>query len=310
VDEGAANYIERIRVLTESDEVELLDSILTGGYDQGCFVDPEPHDLLPAGDLAATDAVLAALEERQLAPSASAADPFQEEALAAVGVDDVNGGYVVLTQRCDLVRPLITEPFVELAAVHVERDKDAIAVAKRNSPRAIFVADHPGGACVADLRRRAVIAKDRLPAHTPRQMVEAGEPHKRFKLRVGQRYSRDALPTDLVERLQKPLVKLLRKPSHMKKVEPFSDFLVFRQGDQVEIKAVFPVHVDRRIAEDAWAAFEDVMPEELVELIGEDSGAVSVKEMNFWTYFYGWKMDLDEVTYSRKAGPEQAAPSL
>jgi len=310
VDDGAANYVARISALTEEQEVALLDAILTGGYDQGCFLQPEPGDLLPAGDLAATDAVLNALDERQLAPSASAADPFEDDALVAAPVVDEDAGYVVLTQRCDLVRPLISEPFVELAAVHIERDKDAIAVAKRNSPRAIFVADHPEGAWVADLRRRAVIAKDRLSAYRPRQMVAAGEPHKRFKLRTGQRYSRDALPTDLVERLQKPLIKLLRKPSHMKKVEPFSDFLVFRKGDQVEIKAVFPTHVERRAAEDAWAALEEVMPEELIDLIAEDSGAVSVKEMNFFTYFYGWKMDLDEVTYHRKAGPDQAAPSV
>jgi hypothetical protein len=52
------------------------------------------------------------------------------------------------------------------------------------------------------------------------------------------------------------------------------------------------------------------MPEELIGLIAEDSGAVSVKEMNFFTYFYGWKMDLDEVTYHRKAGPDEAAPSV
>lgn len=310
MDKDAAKFIERIRVLGEQDEIALLDAILTGGYDQGCFLRPDGSDLLPAGDLSAMDAVIAALDERRLSPSATVADPYEHEPLATRAMDDERPGFVVVTQRCDLVRPLISEPFVELAAVELARDKDAISVAKRNSPRAIFVADHPDGAWVADLRRRAVLAKDRLTAYPPVQLVEAGEPHKRFKLRVGQRYSRDALPSDLVERLQKPLVKLLRKSSHMKKVEPFSDFLVFRNGDQVEIKAVFPTSVDRRAAEDAWAALEEVMPKELIELIHEDSGAISVTQLHFWRYFSGWKLDLDEVTYHRKAGSAQKTPTL
>jgi hypothetical protein len=310
VDEHAAKYVERIEALGEHDEVEVLDNILTGGYDQGCFLRPDELDMLPAGELTATDAVFAALDARQLRPQASMDDPFEHHALAAQALDEVAPGYVVITQRCDLVRPLVTEPFAELAAVEVVRDKDAIAVAKRNSPRSIFVAEHPEGAWVADLRRRAVLAKDRLPAYPALQLVEAGEPHKRLKLRVGQRYSRDALPTDLVARLQQPLVDLLRKPSHMKKVAPFSEFLVFRKGDQVEIVAVFPHTVDQRTAEDAWEALEGVMPQELFDLIHESSGAVSVTQLNFYRFFSGWKLDLDEVTYHRKAGPGQATPSL
>jgi hypothetical protein len=218
VDEHAAKYIERILALGEDAEVKLLDAILTRGYDQGCFLRPDMLDLLPASDPTATDAVLAALAARQLAPSASAADPFEHDALAAQELGEVEPGFIVLTQRCDLVRSLAVEPFVELAAVEVVRDKDRISVAKRNSPRSIFIAEHPDGAWVPDLRRRAVLAKDRLPAYAARQLVAEGSPHKRLKLRVGQRYSRDALPTDLVERLQRPLVKLLRKSSHMKKV--------------------------------------------------------------------------------------------
>jgi hypothetical protein len=97
----------------------------------------------------------------------------------------------------------------------------------------------------------------------------------------------------------------------MKKVEPFSDFLVFRNGDQVEIVAVFPTTVDRRTADDAWAALEEAMPPELVDLIHEpSSGAVSVTELNFFRYVSGWKLDLDEVTYQGKAGPDQATPHL
>lgn len=311
MDENAANFIERILALSEPDEVKLLDAILVRGYDQGCFLRPDALDLLPASDPAATVAVLAALTARQLTPSPSAEDPFEDDALTAQTLAEDKSGFIVLTQRCDLVRSMAMEPFVELAAVEVVRDKADMSVAKRNSPRFIFVADHPEGAWVADLRRRAVLAKDRLPKYAPLQLVEAGEPHKRLKLRVGQRYSRDALPTDLVEHLQRPLVRLLRKAAHMEKVEPFSEFLVFRIGDQVEIVAVYPTTVDRKTADDAWDALEEAMPQELIDLIHEPtSGAVSVTELSFFRYFGGWKLDLDEVTYQGKAGPDQEPPHL
>jgi hypothetical protein len=311
VDEHAANYIERILALGEPDEVKLLDAILTGGYDQGCFLRPNDDDLLPASDPATVSAVFAALTARELAPSPSADDPFEHDALTAQMLTEDAPGFIVLTQRCDLVRSLKVEPFVELVAVELVRDTNAVSVAKRNSPRSIFIADHPEGAWVADLRCRAVLAKDRLSAYAPLQLVETGEPHKRLKLRVGQRYSRDALPTDLVERLQRPLVKLLRKPSQMKKVEPFSEFIVFRNGDQVEIVAVYPTTVDRKTADDAWDELEEAMPQELVDLIHEpSSGALSVTELSFFRYFGGWKLDLDEVTYQGKASPDQAAPHL
>lgn len=310
MDDDAHEFIERIHALDEQQEGELLDDILTGGYDQGCFLRPEVSDLLPTTDPAVTDAVLGALVERGTKASPTAADPFEHDALPTGEAAGTERGYVVVTQRCDLVRSLSVEPFVELAGVELVRDKDAIGIAKRNSPRFIFVADHPEGAWVADLRRRVVLAKDRLPKYPALQLVAAGEPHKRFKLRAGQRYSRDALPTELVNLLQRPLVKLLSKSGNMKNVELFSDLIAFRNGDQVQVAAVFGVEVNQHEAEDAWQALEDAMPDELRDLIHEDSGAVSVAQLNFWTYVHGWKLDLDEVTHHKKAGDAQAPPSL
>lgn len=211
------------------------------------------------------------------------------------------------------MRPLLAEPFVELAHASLVTDSAVRSAAKKNSGRYIHIADVEAAAWVADLRRRAVLAKDRLTSHAARQPLTGEEAYKRFKLRIGQRYSRDALPTDIVEKLQRPLVALLRKkPAHLKLVDVFSDFLVFRApGDKVEVVALYPERVSRDEAEDRWHALEELLPEELLEYIDENrSGAVPITQVNFWRYFSGWKLDLDEVTYAGKAGPSQEPPTL
>lgn len=313
MDVNANDYITRSTSLDENSEVAMLDGVLVGGYDQGCFLRPDLAGMLPL-DLATATAVFDALNARGLIPEASQADPFEQTASASTAITGAEPGFVVLTQRCDLVRALATEPFVELAYTEFVTDTGIISAAKKNSGRLIHVADGEGGAWVADLRRRAILAKDCLPSCPVIQPLVDERARKRFKLRIGQRYSRDALPNDIAAGLQRPLLDVLRKkPAHMQLVDIFSEFLVFRAGENdelVEVIALYPPGADQHQAEEAWEQLEGLLPQAVVDYIVETSGALSMEQLNFYRYFYGWKLDLDDVSYHRKAGPNQTPPTV
>jgi hypothetical protein len=311
VDDGAAEYIKRIGALSNEDEVRLLDDIVEGRYDQGCFLRPEPEELVPATDPDATHNVFAALEDREPV-EAAASDPFATTPVPTTAIQGDDAGYVILTQRCDLVRPLVTEPFIELAYTELIHDKQAIDAAKKLSPRNLHVADRAdGGAWVTDLRRKVALPKDRLTKYAPVLPIEEERMRKRFKLRAGQRYTRDPLPDDVRDRLRK-LVDFLRKnATNMKLSEPFSDFLVVREGEKVRVLAIHPPHIPTKDADDAWAAIETGLGDEYVEEhIHGESGPVSMEDLSFALYIDGWVLDLGDISVNRKASETHEPPNV
>jgi hypothetical protein len=292
--------------MDKSAEVELLNAILVGGYDQGCFLRPGDAALLPLAP-AVTTAVMTAMAERDIKAEPTADDPFEGTRLLTGEIVGDGPGFVVLTQRCDLVRGLMLEPFVELAHVERTANEDLISQAKRNSPRFIHLADCPDAtAWVADLRQRAVLAKDHLAELPSVQPLVDEVAYRRFKLRVGQRYSRDALPTRLVRDVQRPLQQFFRKPANMGLAAVFTEFLVFEKDGQAQVVPIIGPGEDRHQAEDAWADIESRLPADLVTHMHDASNPLPIEDVNFWRYLTGWKLDLDEVTYHRKAGDQQS----
>ena len=310
MDDGAAQYIQRIEELNSNDEQALLELIVTRGYDQGCFLRLEADEFLPADDPEVTHAVFVSLNGRA-AVQANVSDPFELEQTPTGTIEREQPGYVILTQRCDLVRPLVTEPFIELAYAELIHDAAAINEAKKLSNRKLHIADREqGGAWVADLRCRVAFPKDRLIRHPMVQPIDGERMRKRFKLRVAQRYSRDPLPDDVRERLQ-PLISLLRKnKTSMTLSEPFSDFLVFRQDDKVLVLAIYPPRVETKAADDAWQSIEDELGEEFVdEHLHPDSSAISMQDLSFALYIDGWLLDLGDISVASKASDAHEMPS-
>lgn len=302
MDAGAESYIARLEGMDAAAEEAALNAILTTGYDQGCFLRPEAGDLIP-NTPDATAAVLEALQARAIEVEATEADPFQNARPPAVAIPEMSPGYVVLTQGCDLIRSFRAEPFIELARVTLEERTSILQPARSNSPRFLLLADGPDkSGWVIDLRHQARLAKDQLSKYSLVQAIGDDNGYKRFKMRVGNRYSRDALPTDLVEAVQRPLRRVIRdKPALTKASGVFSDLLVFRREGLILISAVYGPGGNRKQAEDAWDAVEAALPEEVRALVHEDSGAISIEDVRWWDYIRGWKMDLDEVSYGKKA---------
>jgi hypothetical protein len=315
MDAGGKDYIARLTAMDAAAEQAALNSILTTGFDQGCFLRPDEGDLLPNLP-AATSAILEALEARDVKAKPSVDDPFQNRRPPSTSIPGEETGYVILTQGCDLIRAFEDEPFIELAHVSLCQDSSVVEAARSNSPRFLLLADGPDGqGWVVDLRHQARLAKDRLATYPLVQPVADDNAFKRFKMRVGNRYSRDALPTDLVEAIQWPLRKCIQKNATLNKAAAvFSDLLVFREDDGLAfIRAVYGPNGDQEQAEEAWDTIESALPQEVADLLTDDSGAIRVEDVGWWDYTAGWKMELDEVSYGRKgaihAKPAQTEPS-
>ena len=239
-------------------------------------------------------------------------DPFSDDGIEAGAIEGHEPGYVVISQRCDLIRCLHDEPFVELAHATFETGTNVINSARKNSSRLLHIADGADGAWIADLRHRALLAKDQILANAPLNPVPPGTARRRLKLRIGQRYSRDALPADLVERLQRPVTQTLRKAAPRRNSELFNEWLVFRDGERVTVQALFDLtKTTQQAADDAYSEIEKALDESVRSLIDEtNSGAIALQQINLWRYFEGFKMDLDEITYGSKASPHAAKPTM
>jgi len=140
---------------TEEQELEVLHEILRSGIDQGWFLRPSLDELLwpEPRQVEQFFDLLSGRPNVRLTEG----DPW---ALTSPSVEPMPGeepGWVVLTQRCDLVRPFRAEPVVEVARARRVEGTDATA-AKTNSPRLVaFREDDEGTTWAADLRQRAWI---------------------------------------------------------------------------------------------------------------------------------------------------------
>jgi hypothetical protein len=307
--------LEELLASGADEEQEVLHQILRSGVDQGCFCRPGDDDLLTPshGELqrfldAAEDRPDVALTEE---------DPWAVTELPTSGIEADEPGWVVLPQRCDLVRCYRREPLVEVARGRLITEPGEARAARLNSPRWVAFADGPGkSSWAADLRHRAVIAKHRLLDQPDLvQPIPDSRRRKQFRLRLGQRYWRDPVPTDLVETLQRPLVKVLtRSASRTALTEKFVALLGLRVDDgQVVVAAVLDAQADRREAEDEWREIVDLLTEHEAEAAAliepEESGVYDVNDLSLGYWLDAFKFDLDEVTYGKKAAGDQAEPA-
>lgn len=298
--------LEELLALDKEQEEKILNEILEKGFDQGCLIRPPTDALLSSP--AECEALLAGLGDREK-QEATAEDPFLDEEIPQDAITGDDPAYVVLTQRCDLVRGFRDEPVVELArAIRVGKDSGMRTMAKRNSPRYLFLCDVEDGSWIVDLRNRAHLPKHRLPPCDPAPLViEAGLPRQDFRLRLGQRYSRDAIPDDIVREVQRPLAEWFSKNAgRRKKGDMFHTFFVQRKPEGLLIGGVIGQDHDRREAE---VAFKEMLANLNTEAtIDPRSGAYTTEDVPLSTYLESYKLALDELSRGSKAGDDSAQP--
>ena len=195
---------------------------------------------------------------------------------------------------------------------------DAVAAAKVGSPR--FVAFAPaegGGVWAVDLRQRAWLPKPQLLQAEPIPAIDGDRTRKQFRLRLGQRYARDAVPTDLVETFQRPLRDAVKRsrPRRGGKLGNFTLWLGLRGDDGRVI--VYAVAADGREAEaeEDWLELMAWLKETRPRSARDDrAGGVRactpVDDLPFGLWLDAFKFDFDEISYSSRAGDDHAPPAL
>lgn len=307
-------------VLDPDQRVALASAISTGGYEPGCWIQCEDSDLLHT-----------AIDVREVLRDASQLDLIES---ALDGIEEFAGehawdppapgetGWVVISQSCDLIRDVAVEPFVQLAHLYEVGEGVDLPSLSRKSGRLIPL-DPTGGASrhVVDLRSQAFLPKHLLPDHPVRQAVptdaqfDKRRTRSRFALRVGQRYSRAGIPTDLVLSLVQPLEHEMAKSASMRKLfdATFSELLLWPREDPKRLLFVTPhpsESEDFRQAEDLFLGdfLESLSPSLAAQLDVAGCRVVSLDALLLETWLDGWKLDFDFMTFGSKGDPGSPLP--
>jgi len=298
---NTAGELERALALTREAEIELLRSILKGGWDQGCFV-VESTIGEPIADTAVWLDEMAARERVGEIPDV---DPHPQGLAHTDPPADI--GFVILTQRCDLLRDLQREPLVEFAPCR-EVKGDELNEASKNSPRYVLVyrPTQAGFGWTIDLRSRIWLPKTRIPEFgKPLQALsDHATERAQFALRVGRRYSRKPLPARYVSHIQAPLRKLLAG-EYTHRTAEFTDWLIFEPPDgkgMPIIVALINDGADVVLAENTFNEILENLDEKAREHIDVDKSRVEFRgEVRLAQYLDSYPIDLYEITYAAGA---------
>jgi hypothetical protein len=285
----------------------VLDRILASGIDQGSYLRPARDQLAVLGDEALGRLHADVSGRPECGPAVD--DPYPDKDPPSAAIDGDEPGWVVLMQRCDLIRDYRVEPLVELARAEPVTDRRILDQARSNSPRYVFLAERPDGAWVVDLRRRAWLPKHLLPGHDSCQPLPDARARKRFRLRIGQRYWRDPVPDDVVRDVQRPLHDALdRSRTRVRLGGYFSEWLGIRDGGKVLVLAILGEAKDRREGEAAFEELLAMLKPEVRERLAPESAVVEVDDIAWGLWLDAFKFDFDDISYGRRADEDNATP--
>lgn len=297
------------KALPSSEEEEaLVDAMILQGWEQGCWL----NDSVAAYSLDARQQRAVFVATAQRLPI------HREQYLADQGFtipetlpqdgdepDDVI--WVVVTQRCDMIKGLRQEPAITL----VRATKCAAREAKektRRSPYLYTIRAQGESAWVADFREIITIAKAILKGYQPRQCLRDGiKPRRRFALAYAQRTWRRPVPTDIQRKVQAPLINM-RKLWRNEFYKYISDILV--DIEELTGKLIIYAVIGDDDDEDSGGEsldeletrlarfFDGTVLEYLSAQSGDifnerDSAVIPAEQLTMATVFKTYKLDLD-----------------
>lgn len=303
--------------LAEEGERSLLEKVFSEGWDQGCLIIGST-ELRPPGLAPHTiDALLAQVASRSsIHPAGLVADPFEDDPVPQLIPEGEHTGLVVLSQRCDVIKPLCTEPLVEVALAHRSKDDELLAAARSGSSACYLHLSDVGEkeGWLVDLRTRGHVPKHWLAERTPAQLLAVGPSRRRFALRLGERSSRVPVPTAIVDEFQNKLRGwLYSSATRREQCAHFSDLLLLPAEDGSW--AVIAILGEGKDADQAMLSF-DALLGRIVERVDpfpvsvEYSGVLRPEELAYADYLAAYRLDFKKVTYgSKSAGTDQAEPA-
>lgn len=303
--------------LSEADEANLLEHIFTSGWDQGCLLQLEDGEAVPDLSPQRIEALLEVVEGRaRVHPEGGGADPFEEQPLAAEAPPDDGSGLVLLSQRCDLIKPIAVEPLVEVAGARCCTDPELLADARRHaSAQHVLLADlDEGRGWLLDLRTVGHIPKHWLGDRDPSQLLPAGRSRRRFAERVGDRRSRIPVPASVVRDFQGPLRGWLYRGAERNVLcSHFSDLLLLPCEDGW---ALIAVPGEGKALAAAETAFDDLFRRiagrvDPFPLSEDHSDVIPLEQLPVADFFAAYRLDLAHVTFgSKSAGGDHPEPVL
>lgn len=125
---------------------------------------------------------------------------------------------IIISQPCDIQRPLKQEPYVEAIRAYWTSERSIMHEAGKNSVRRFLIQrripdNGKEEALIADATSHLQIEKAALLKLTPLASFRENDKvtPRRFRQWLARRYDRPALPDALVEAVQKPIVKAIDK---------------------------------------------------------------------------------------------------
>jgi hypothetical protein len=255
-------------------------------------------------------------DRRSIHPAGDVTDPFEDDPAPQFIPDDEQAGLLVLSQRCDIIKPLCLEPLVEVALAHRSADDELLAATRRGGSASYLhlsdVGEEEGW--LVDLRTRGHLPKHWLGNRKPAQLLAPGRQRRRFAMRLGDRSSRVPVPTVIVDEFQNKLRGwLYSNAARRQQCSHFGDLLLLPAEDGGW--AVIALLGEGKDVDRAVADF-DILLEKIVERVDpfpvstEYSGVLRPEELAFADYLAAYRLDFKNVTYGTKsAGTDQAEPA-
>lgn len=223
--------------------------------------------------------------------------------------------FIIISQPCDIQKSPVQEPFVEVMQVFSTHDRKIIHEASRNSVRyfllkRIHSQNGLEEALIIKSTIRLTLDKSSLLFLAPLSNIQDEVILRLFRRWLTRRYDRPALDDNLVNAVQKPVVKAIEKlrPTHpfhnildgieevlfflVKDVPPYQIVLLFIRGERSEMPQVS----DEQAAELAgWmsSVLNKVGNAEL-----SDWRILSTEEISLKAYTNTYKLPLDQYSLS------------
>jgi hypothetical protein len=198
----------RIGALSEDEEPRFLEKLVEAGWSPGCWLRGVEDRIIVASPSEMVELLEGCAARKRMRPE-HYEDPHAF-GLPQTPIPGDDPAFVIVTQRCDIVSDLKSEPIVELVRAHRETNKGLIKQWYWGSTRYYPLEPETSPSYCVDLRVRYTMAKvdlDELPA--AQALPDDHLVRTRFARRVGLRYSRAAVPEQAVAEIARPLHELL-----------------------------------------------------------------------------------------------------
>lgn len=231
--------------------------------------------------------------------------------------------FIIVSQPCDIQKPPKHEPYVEVMPIYWTNDRGIIHEASRNSIRYFLLRRYHSDngqeeALIVDATIRLLLDKASLLHLEPLAGIQANDKimSRLFRRWLARRYDRPALDDDLVNAIQKPIIRAIDK---LRPIHPLQDildgvgevlFLLQNDASPYQIVLLFiqtertdTPQINIEQAADLAGWIDDVLKKGgNAELI--DWHMFSTDEISLKDYTNAFKLPLDQYSLHLDENPE------